>query len=328
MLCVIADITDRKLAEQQLIEHHDMLGAIIENFPGGVSMFDTHLRLTAHNQRFRQLLDFPDALLDNPELSYQDLIRFNAQRGEYGPCDVEQYVAASVTRALQFEPHKFERVRPNGVVLEIHGQPVPGGFETIYIDITERKKIEAQVHQLAFYDPLTRLPNRRMLGDRLNQTMALSKRSARYAAIMILDLDNFKALNDTLGHAVGDLLLQQAAKRMKACVREVDTVARLGGDEFVVLLGDLDTDKAASTTQANSIAEKIRAALAEPYSLTIKHEGKADAVIEHQCTASIGVVVFIDNEGSPEDFLKWADSAMYRAKDAGSNLIRFFDLNA
>lgn len=150
-----------------------------------------------------------------------------------------------------------------------------------------------------------------------------SKRSGRYGVLMFLDLDNFKALNDTAGHAVGDLLLQQAAKRIKSCLREVDTVARFGGDEFVVMVGDLNADKAASTTQANNIAEKIRAALAAPYLLTVKHDGGTDSTVEHQCSASIGAVVFVNGDGSQDDFLRWADAAMYQAKGAGSNLIRF-----
>ncbi len=209
------------------------------------------------------------------------------------------------------------------VAVSVQYRPADGGRFVVFLqDITERKELEEQLRHLAFYDPLTELPNRRLLIDRLGQSLTESKRSGCYGALMFLDLDNFKALNDTLGHATGDLLLQQAARRTKACVREVDTVARLGGDEFVVLLGDLDTDKAESTQQAGSIAEKIRTALAEPYTLTIKHAGQTDAVVEHRCTASIGVVVFIDNEGSQDDFMKWADSAMYRAKDEGCNLIR------
>jgi diguanylate cyclase (GGDEF)-like protein/PAS domain S-box-containing protein len=245
---------------------------------------------------------------------------------------IDSYFKDYVLGQNQFFDKPYRIVRHDDQTLRwVHGLgkrefDADGGllkmFGTIQ-DITERKQMEDQIRQLAFYDPLTELPNRRLLGDRLTQAMATSKRSGRYGALMFLDLDNFKALNDTHGHAAGDLLLMQAARRMKSCVREVDTVARLGGDEFVVLLSDLDTDKAASTLQVDRIAEKIRATLAEPYTLTIKHEGKADAVIEHQCTASIGVVVFIDNEGSPEDFLRWADSAMYRAKDAGCNLIRF-----
>lgn len=189
-------------------------------------------------------------------------------------------------------------------------------------DITARQKMQEEVRHLAFYDPLTNLPNRRLLGDRLSQALAESKRSDRYGALMFLDLDNFKALNDSQGHAVGDLLLVQAAQRMKDCVREVDTVARLGGDEFVVLLSDLTSNKVDATTQATSIAEKIRSALAQPYQLSVKHAGQADTLVEHQCSASIGVVLFIDREGSQEDFLKWADAAMYQAKAAGANLIR------
>jgi len=194
-------------------------------------------------------------------------------------------------------------------------------------DITLRKQMEEQVRQLAFYDPLTELPNRRLLNDRLTQALAESKRSGRYGALLFLDLDNFKALNDSQGHAVGDLLLMQAAQRMKGCVREVDTVARMGGDEFVVMLDDLTADKTESTAQAGMIAEKIRSAVAAPYLLMVKRDGQADTVIEHQCSASIGVVVFIHHEGSQDDFFRWADTAMYQAKDAGSNLIRFYVSN-
>ena len=182
--------------------------------------------------------------------------------------------------------------------------------------------MEEQVRHLAFYDLLTQLPNRRLLGDRLTQSLAGSKRSNRYGALIFLDLDNFKALNDKHGHAVGDLLLVQAAKRMKSCVREIDTVARYGGDEFVVLMGDLSEDKAASTAQASSVAEKIRATLAEPYFMAVSDNLQADALVEHRCTASIGAVVFIDREGTQDDFLRLADTAMYEAKNAGSNLIR------
>ena len=200
-----------------------------------------------------------------------------------------------------------------------------GGFNHLLAELGQR---DEQVRQLAFYDPLTELPNRRLLLDRLSQALVESKRSGRYGALMFLDLDNFKALNDSQGHAVGDLLLQQAAQRMKNCVREVDTVARLGGDEFVMMLGELDADKAESTQQAGSIAEKIRAALAVPYVLTVKHDGGVDTTVEHQCSASIGAVVFTQREGSQDDFLKWADSAMYQAKEAGGNLIRFHAANA
>lgn len=198
----------------------------------------------------------------------------------------------------------------------------------VWRDITERKQMEDQIRQLAFYDPLTQLPNRRLLGDRLAQALADSKRTGCYGALMFLDLDKFKAINDIGGHAAGDQLLMQAALRMKNCVREVDTVARFGGDEFVVVVGDLRADKAEAMAQAGKIAEKMRCTLAEPYVLRVKSDGAAEAAVEHRCTASVGVVVFIDHEGSPDDFLKLADQAMYRGKEAGSNSIRFYELSA
>lgn len=196
-------------------------------------------------------------------------------------------------------------------------------------DITERKRMEEQVRQLAFYDPLTSLPNRRLLNDRLSQTMAGTKRSGHYAALMMLDLDNFKPLNDAYGHPAGDLLLVEVANRLKACVREVDTVARFGGDEFVVLLNGLDSDKAQSVSQAHVIAEKIRDSLAAPYQLTVKKTiEKTDTTVEHVCTASIGVIVFTNHEADQDEILEHADNAMYKAKDAGRNMIHFYDLKS
>ena len=192
-------------------------------------------------------------------------------------------------------------------------------------DISERRHMEDQVRQMAFHDALTKLPNRRLLNDRLNQAMAATKRSGCYGALMFLDLDDFKWLNDTHGHEVGDLLLIEAAERLKASVREMDTVARFGGDEFVVMISELSTDEASSRAQAGIIAEKIRSALAGPYVFNIKAEGKADAPIEHRCTASIGVALFNKHDAGQADILKWADTAMYQAKEAGCNLIQFYD---
>jgi diguanylate cyclase (GGDEF)-like protein len=156
--------------------------------------------------------------------------------------------------------------------------------------------------------------------------MLASKRSELYSAVMFLDLDNFKPLNDAHGHGIGDLLLQEVAKRLKACVRAVDTVARFGGDEFVVLLSELNANKAESTTQAGIVAEKIRTSLSEPYLLAVPQpRGKADNVVKHHCSASIGVVIFVNDDASQDEILKWADAAMYQAKEAGRNLIQFFE---
>jgi diguanylate cyclase (GGDEF)-like protein len=197
-------------------------------------------------------------------------------------------------------------------------------YVAMFSDISERKAMEEQVRQLAFYDPLTNLPNRRLLDDRLGQALTASQRTARYGAIMVLDLDNFKAINDSHGHLVGDLLLVEAAQRLTACVRGIDTVARFGGDEFVVLLGDLDADREISSALAARVAEKIRASLSEPFVLAIGQPGNTEVTIEHSCSASIGVVVFLDNVASQTDILKWADAAMYQGKGAGRNCVRFY----
>jgi len=154
--------------------------------------------------------------------------------------------------------------------------------------------------------------------------MAASKRNKCYTALMFLDLDNFKPLNDQHGHVVGDLLLVEAAERLRSCVREMDTVARFGGDEFVVVLSALSPDRAESISQAASIANKIRTSLAAPYRLISRQDGAGDAVVEHCCTSSIGVVVFSDYQASPDEVLRWADAAMYEAKDSGRNAIRFY----
>ncbi len=201
----------------------------------------------------------------------------------------------------------------------------PNGFRGSNRDETERKKLQDQVRELAFYDELTQLPNRRLLVDRLIHDMASVKRSNRYGALMFVDLDNFKPLNDLHGHKMGDLLLIEVATRTKSCVRLIDTVSRFGGDEFVVLLSDFGLDKAESASQAKIVAEKIRVKLAEPYRFPLKTKGKPDTTIEHHCTASIGVVTYGGHEASEEDILVWADKAMYQAKDAGRNTVKFYE---
>lgn len=197
-------------------------------------------------------------------------------------------------------------------------------YVALFADISERKAMEEQVHQMAFYDALTGLPNRRLLDDRLSQAMASSKRNVLYGALMFLDLDNFKPLNDRHGHSVGDLLLIEVAKRLCGCVREMDTVARLGGDEFVVLIGALDAEKDQSTEQAANVAQKIRSSLAAPYLLTVAQPGEPEKSVEHRCSASIGVVIFFNHEASQDDLMKRADAAMYQAKDAGRNGVQFY----
>lgn len=189
-------------------------------------------------------------------------------------------------------------------------------YVAVFVDITERKKAEDEIHNLAFYDPLTRQPNRRLLMDRLRAALSLSARSRHYGAVLFLDMDKFKTINDTLGHDYGDLLLIQVAERIQSCVRDVDTVARLGGDEFVVLLEEMDVQAEAASQKVMLIAEKIRAALIEPYQL--KHH------VRHS-SPSIGVCLYLGTDESADNLLKHADLAMYQVKDAGRNAVRFFD---
>ncbi len=196
-------------------------------------------------------------------------------------------------------------------------------FIAVKQDISERKRIEQQIHRLAFYDPLTHLANRRLLVDRLEHAISGCRRYRQYGALLFIDLDLFKPLNDKYGHDVGDALLVEVANRLKASVREQDTVARLGGDEFVVLIIELDGDAALAGQQAQAIAEKIHGALGRSYTLTIDAQSLG-ASIDYQLSASVGISLFIDVEDSAEKILKQADIAMYEAKHQGRNTIRLY----
>ena len=184
------------------------------------------------------------------------------------------------------------------------------------VDITQRKADEAEIENLAFYDPLTQLANRRLLADRLQQALVACARTQQRGAILFVDLDDFKTLNDSQGHDVGDQLLRQVSQRLLTCVRAGDTVARLGGDEFVVMLQNLNGSAKESEAQAGAVGEKILAALAPPYLLGGQ---------EHHSTGSVGAMLFGDQSETIDDLLKRADLAMYRAKAAGRNTLRFFD---
>ncbi len=184
------------------------------------------------------------------------------------------------------------------------------------IDITERKQAEHEIHQLAYYDLLTSLPNRRLLQDRLKHAMAVSRRTARHGALIFLDIDNFKTLNDTRGHDTGDQLLLETARRIAESARDTDTVARLGGDEFVVILEGLSDDREQAAFDAGQIGEAIRVSLTEPFYFKS---------VVHHASASLGIALFSGTQQSIETLLKQADLAMYRAKDRGKNTARFFD---
>lgn len=244
---------------------------------------------------------------------------------------IEACISGEKPKALE-----FRCVWPDGTIRHIEGQGellLDAEGKPSYIlgtgqDITVRKAVENEINNLAFYDSLTQLPNRRLLNDRLEKAMSASKRSGLYGALLFLDMDNFKPLNDMHGHGAGDLLLMEVAKRLTSCVRDVDTVARFGGDEFVIVLSELAMEKAKSSKEVLIVAEKICANLNEPYVLKVPHKGKAETTVKHHCTSSIGVALFISHEANAEDILKWADLAMYQAKESGRNQVRLYDSKA
>jgi len=186
----------------------------------------------------------------------------------------------------------------------------------LQLDIARRKEAEDKIEQLAFYDPLTGLPNRRLMQDRLQHSIAASSRLQRYGALLFIDLDNFKTLNDTKGHNVGDKLLMMAAQRLDNCVREGDTVARFGGDEFVVILEALSDNVDQAATRAEVAGEKILHAMSDAYQL----QGE-----DYHSSASVGVSLFRDRDISAEELIRRADTAMYQAKRSGRNTLYFYD---
>ncbi|MBT9513687.1 MAG: EAL domain-containing protein [Acidovorax sp.] len=222
--------------------------------------------------------------------------------------------------------HDFEMQRRTSdgqpIWVSISGEPIFDadgtftGYRGVARDITERKLAEAQIQRLAFYDELTGLPNRRLLMDRLERAVAASTREGCHGALLFLDLDNFKGINDTLGHEWGDRLLVQVGARVSACVRATDTVARLGGDEFVVVIEGLHAEEAEAAAEAEAVAQKVLAALNQPY--------QVDGCEMHS-TPSIGIALFLDAQQPVQELLKRADLAMYQAKAQGRNMLCFFD---
>ena len=327
LLSIIHDITQRKQTERSLRESEERLRLAMDASSQGWFDLDLTTGDVKISPEYARLIGYePDEFksslnnwLDNIHADDRDVVAQAIQScaEEGGPCSMEY--------RRRTKSGDWRWIRSVGKIVAWDAGHKASRLIGIHTDITERKEMEDQIRQLAFFDPLTRLPNRRLLNDRLSRAMATSKRSGRYCAVMFADLDNFKPLNDLHGHEVGDLLLIEVAVRLKNCVREMDTVARIGGDEFVVMICELDADKAESAAQAALVAEKIRIALSRPYVLTVQADERAVKTVEHHCSASIGVTLFIDHSASQGDILKQADQSMYIAKEAGRNMIRFFE---
>ena len=290
---------------RQMFEHHASPMLLIEPVTGAI-MSANHAAANYYSYAIAAMksMNIGDINTQLPEETAMN--REMAQRGEKNCFIFSHRLASGEVRTV-----------------EVHSSPVEVEGRSLLFsiihDITERRQLEAQMHDLAFYDPLTRLANRRLLIDRLEKALDAAARSKHFAALMFLDLDHFKVLNDLHGHDIGDQLLVEVANRTLACIRKQDSAARFGGDEFVVMLTQLSDNETDAATQAGIVAEKIRASLSQPYLLN-----RGEDVISHYCSSSIGVMVFCD-QVSLEQLLKWTDMAMYHAKDAGRNAIRFFN---
>lgn len=293
------------------------LDQALESMMSGFVLLNAEYQVVSWNRRFEEIFPWlAGSML--PFLSFRRVLELTAEHHLPGASEAERRSWVAQRLALQSKPQAaHEQTQPNGRVIQITERPTPdGGLVIVYHDVTDLRRAGAEIEQLAFYDPLTHLPNRRLLMDRLQQAMASSARSGLCGALLFLDLDHFKTLNDTLGHDVGDLLLQQVAQRLKTCVRAEDTVARLGGDEFVVMLVDLAAHSQEAAPLAKRIAEKILQLLNQPYQL---------ATYNYHSTPSIGVTLLGDVAQAPAELLKQADIAMYQVKSHGRNALCFFD---
>ena len=313
--CVWRDITERRTAERKLNESHARYCTLVEWAPepivvhgGGKLLYVNPAAIEMFGAKsVKDLVGRPILDLVHPDFHEIVLARVSTQ----GPEGV----------ALPMIEEKFLKLDGTAIDVEVQAMFIIfDGATAIQVamhDVTVHKADQEKIHRLAFSDPLTGLPNRRLLMDRLEQAMASAARHGHQDALLFIDLDHFKTINDTLGHDKGDLLLKQISQRLSSCVREGDTVARLGGDEFVVLLQGLSENAPEAAAQAQVVAQKILVNLAQPYEL----DGHG-----HHSTASIGITLFGGGQRETvEEPLKRAELAMYQAKAAGRNTVRFFE---
>lgn len=314
---VIVDITHRKQAELELQESARHTQAILDNMFDGVITINTRGVIQSFNKAASSIFGYSQDEVIGSNVTMLMPTHFKHQHETYLRHHDES-LDSEVLNTLR----EVEGKRKNGDTFPMSlsiSKILRGGtvtFVGLVRDISQQRHDEEEIYRLAFYDPLTNLPNRRLLFDRLQQAILTSCRTDQHGALMFLDLDHFKQLNDSLGHDVGDILLQQVAIRLQTCLREGDSIARMGGDEFVMLIEALSIYPNEAASQAEGIAHKILAALAAPYSLR-----------EHTyvITPSVGIVVFLHQQDNLDELLKKADVAMYQAKTAGRNNARFFD---
>ncbi|WP_189418866.1 PAS domain S-box protein [Cellvibrio zantedeschiae] len=317
LFVVVMDITKRKLAELALQESLQHTQAILDNMFDGVITINTEGVIESFNVAASKIFGYTSAEVLGRNVTELMPSHFKSQHEAYLHRH-NQSLDGPVLNTLR----EVEGQRKDGEIFPMSlsiSKILRAGkvtFVGLVRDISQQRQDEEEIYRLAFYDPLTNLPNRRLLYDRLQQAMITSSRTDQHGALMFLDLDYFKQLNDSLGHDLGDVLLQQVATRLQSCGREGDTVARMGGDEFVMLIEALSPYPNEAASQAEMIAHKVLKALSHPYTLR-DHS--------YVITPSIGIVVFLHQTDSMEELLKKADVAMYQAKTAGRNTARFFD---
>ena len=312
--------------QSELGQREALLQKVLDTSSVAIFLIDPQGRITQANHRMAEMFGYSvQSLLELEYVALVDPADREAVRRQKGELLDGSISTLNLDRMyLRSDRSLFWGHLTATRFVDAHGQD--RGILGVIVDITERKRSEEIVRQLAYYDPLTGLANRLLLRERMTQALLASKRSGHHGALMFLDLDNFKTLNDTYGHGAGDLLLVEVAARLKSCVREVDAVARFGGDEFVVLFMDLAPNRVAAQAQALVLAEKIRELLAAPYVLTLAADAdRPQRVIEHRCSASIGVALFLGMAFSEEECIKRADIAMYQAKEAGRNAVRVYE---
>ena len=324
VVSTFVDITDRKKAEAALLEREQALNesvqhtqSILDNVVDAVITIDNRGLVQSFNKAATTIFGYtPEEAIganvsmlmpDQERVFHDHHLQHHRETGE---------------RRLIGQPREMQGRRKDGSLFPLNlavsrtGAAERPTFIGLIRDISQQRMAEEQIRRLAFYDHLTGLPNRRLLMDRLARTMANAARKGQFGALMFLDLDHFKQLNDTLGHGMGDQLLSQVAVRLQSCMRDVDSVARLGGDEFVILLDALSVDAAEAAAQVEMIANKVLATLGRPYDLGDQR---------HNSTPSIGIVLFRHGTDKVDDLLRMADVAMYQAKAAGRNTARFYD---
>ena len=309
-VCVLNDVTEEKKDQASL-----RIAATAFESQEGIVVTDAQRQILRVNRAFTEITgyDAADVLGRNPRI-------FSSGRQDQG---FYRALWQSILDTGHWQG-EIQNRRKNGDAFPAHlaitavkdEEGAVSHYVATMLDITLRKAAAEEIERLAFYDPLTGLPNRRLLMDRLQQALVSSARSGRKGALLFLDLDNFKVLNDTLGHDFGDVLLRQVAQRLGTAVREGDTVARLGGDEFVVLLEDLSEHEIEAAEQSQIVGEKVLTSLNETYTIASHH---------HHGSCSIGAVLFSGQHQTVDELLKQADLAMYDAKTAGRNALRFFD---